>query len=58
MDKMQLNNENQIRTLLTKFLAEHGDYNYEKGQSQVFWSDFFHYSIKYIYKNIDKVYFI
>ena len=42
MDKMQLNNENQIRTLLTKFLAEHEDYNYEKGQSQVFWSDFFH----------------
>ena len=39
---MQLNNENQIRTLLTKFLAEHEDYNYEKGQSQVFWSDFFH----------------
>ena len=38
---MLLNNENQIRILLTKFLAEHEDFNYEKGQSQVFWSDFF-----------------
>ena len=35
MDKMQLNNENQIRVLLTKILAEHEDYNYEKGQSVI-----------------------
>ncbi|MGL4393815.1 MAG: DNA methyltransferase [Brevinema sp.] len=38
---MKLYNETEIRTRLNTFIPEHRDFNYEKGQSQVFWSDFF-----------------
>ncbi|MGL4388666.1 MAG: type IIL restriction-modification enzyme MmeI, partial [Brevinema sp.] len=38
---MKLHNETEIRTKLNTFIPEHEDFNYEKGQSQVFWSDFF-----------------
>ena len=38
---MKLNNENQIKEALRKFSEEHRDFNYEKGQSQPFWTAFF-----------------